>query len=256
MSSPLTLRPGAPESLPGDADYALDRGRILASARQLVASLSPTLPEAPWHRGKVYSHKDVDVATETFSTASPQHPPPGAGDCEGFRWHARRSTHRSDKVSYDHFRQGLLVDHTPNEREYVESCTQVEQLEILREGEFEDVNPFPAAKRDFVFSILTVDNPTRPSSADPSRPLRSFIVISIPMTHPKAPEKEDYVRGRYVSVEEVREEEGGRIVWTMAVSSDAGGRIPRFISERVMPQKISEDVPSFLKWVQKSAPAS
>lgn len=77
-----------------------------------------------------------------------------------------------------------------------------------------DVNPFPAAKRDFVFLILTFDNPTRPSTADPSRPLRSFIVISIPMTHPKAPEKEDYVRGRYVSVEEVREEEGGRIVWT------------------------------------------
>jgi hypothetical protein len=37
----------------------------------------------------------------------------------------------------------------------------------------------------------------------------------------------------------------------MAVSSSAGGMVPKLISEKVMPSKISEDVPSFIEWVQK-----
>ena len=35
----------------------------------------------------------------------------------------------------------------------------------------------------------------------------------------------------------------------MAVASDAGGAIPRWITERAMPAKVAEDVPSFVEWV-------
>jgi hypothetical protein len=52
--------------------------------------------------------------------------------------------------------------------------------------------------------------------------------VSIPFDHPNTPEKQDgeknRVRGRYISVERVREINGGREVeWEMATSSDAGG---------------------------------
>lgn len=42
---------------------------------------------------------------------------------------------------------------------------------------------------------------------------------------------------------------------SMAVSSDPGGMVPKMVSDRVMASKISEDVPSFLKWIE-SRPAA
>lgn len=63
------------------------------------------------------------------------------------------------------------------------------------------------------------------------------------------------VRGRYVSVELVRETDGGRAVeWRMATSSDAGGNIPRFVTNGSLSKSIAEDVPSFLKWAAKRWP--
>lgn len=57
------------------------------------------------------------------------------------------------------------------------------------------------------------------------------------------------MRGRYVSVELVRELGGDAVEWRMATSSDAGGNIPRFITNGTLPKSIAEDVPSFLKWM-------
>lgn len=58
------------------------------------------------------------------------------------------------------------------------------------------------------------------------------------------------MRGKYVSVELVREvENGARVEWRMATSSDAGGNIPRFMTNSALPKSIAEDVPSFLRWM-------
>ena len=79
------------------------------------------------------------------------------------------------------------------------------------------------------------------------------------MTHPDLPEKKGeesgHCRGCYVSVERVRETEGGKKVeWRMATASHAGGNVPMFVSNNQMPAKISEDVPSFLNWLDKKFP--
>lgn len=63
------------------------------------------------------------------------------------------------------------------------------------------------------------------------------------------------MRGRYVSVERVRElHDGAAVEWRMATSSDAGGNIPRFVTNASLPKSIAEDVPSFLKWAIKRWP--
>ncbi|BGP46643.1 hypothetical protein JCM10450v2_002491 [Rhodotorula kratochvilovae] len=255
----LSLIPVPPDSLPSSADsahYTQYRSAVVASAVGLISSLHPHTA-AVWSKGKTLNQKQ-GVPTDTYSSVQP---PPGTGDCEGFRWHARQSRHDPRKISYEQFEAGLLRNHSSNEREYIDSCFVVRQLAVAEEGELEVWqtkynSPFPASRRAFVFRILTVSLPSRPSPTDPSRTLRSFIVVSIPTTHPDAPEEKEFVRGRYVSVEEVREDDDGTLVWTMAVSSDPGGSIPRFLSERVMPAKISEDVPSFLWWVWKGPLAS
>jgi hypothetical protein len=62
-------------------------------------------------------------------------------------------------------------------------------------------------------------------------------------------------------------EEGSKVEWRMATSSDAGGEafryssshagnIPRFMTNSSLPSSISEDVPSFLKWMVKRFPES
>jgi hypothetical protein len=142
--------------------------------------------------------------------------------------------------------------------------------------------------------------------------------VSLPFEHPecaaKTGEEKSRVRGKYVSVERVRElEDGEKVEWKMATSSDAGGgsdsllphchastlphfqtsrlphshfftlchfatlpphiticawargctcvlsgacpgNIPRFVTNSSLPNSISEDVPSFLKWMVSRFP--
>lgn len=82
----------------------------------------------------------------------------------------------------------------------------------------------------------------------------ALTAVSLPFDHPDVPEKQfdeaSRVRGKYVSVERVRElHDGAAVEWRMATSSDAGGNIPRFVTNASLPKSIAEDVPSFLRWV-------
>jgi hypothetical protein len=72
----------------------------------------------------------------------------------------------------------------------------------------------PASPRDFVFAILTVETTPPPSATTDSgtgAPLRSFVVVSIPVD---APQEKGHVRGKYVSVEHCQETEEGGVLWT------------------------------------------
>ncbi|GAA6045970.1 hypothetical protein NBRC10513_005369 [Rhodotorula toruloides] len=272
MASPLRLTPVKLEALPqssSEPSYQSYVDAAVSAALDLVTSLpSPTSPTSDrWAAGKTFQ-TGGPAPVHTYSTRSAAQPPPGSGETEGLRWHARKSVHRGESApSYEAFERGLLRDHSVNEAKYIESCTEARKIKVINEGELEgafllllfakvfaDVayhQAFPASNRDFTFLLLTTPLPPRPSASDSARTLRSFMVISLPVEHPA---EKGYVRGRYVSVEHVQkldEAEGGGIEWVMAVSSSAGGMVPRIISEKVMPSKISEDVPSFIEWVRK-----
>ncbi|OCF62179.1 hypothetical protein L486_01846 [Kwoniella mangroviensis CBS 10435] len=156
---------------------------------------------------------------------------------------------------YERFRRGLLEYHSENEREYIESMRESECLHIYRKHVAEVwrltfKTPPPTNPRTFVVLLLSRELIGEPHGG------RAFMNISLPFEHPDCPPKlnneKSRVRGKYVSVERVREIEGGKEVeWRMATSSDAGGNIPRFVTNGSLPNSIAEDVPSFLGWMVK-----
>src|SRR5271154_2769031 len=97
------------------------------------------------------------------------------------------------------------------------------------------------SNRDFLVAVYT----------PPPQTEKSFIIVSRPVTHPDAPHQEHYTRGLYESIELVRDLGDEGIEWLMATASSPEGNIPSWVSERVMPGKLSSDVPSFLKWIEK-----
>ncbi|WWC73743.1 uncharacterized protein I206_107715 [Kwoniella pini CBS 10737] len=161
---------------------------------------------------------------------------------------------------YERFRRGLLEYHSENEREYIESMRESECIQIYRKHIAEVwrltfKTPPPTNPRTFLVLLLSreLTNDNTPKGE------RSFMNISIPFEHPNCPPKlnneKNRVRGKYVSVERVREvNKGLDVEWRMATSSDAGGNIPRFVTNGSLPNSIAEDVPSFISWMQKRFP--
>lgn len=74
--------------------------------------------------------------------------------------------------------------------------------------------------------------------------------MSIPVDLSPDPElaskEEKGVKARYVSIEQLKELEGGKTEWRMATASRAEGSIPQFLTERSMPGSISHVRHSFL----------
>lgn len=143
------------------------------------------------------------------------------------------------------------MNHSVNESKYIEDCVSAKRIQVFEEGVLEgelspactrnsnlnlltvwqmscaspapsrvttqadpsiaDHLPFPTTNRDFVILIYTIDTsqPTIPGT--PPSP-RSFQVVSVPCEHPEAPVRKGWIRGKYVSVEEVVEE-GDEVVW-------------------------------------------
>jgi hypothetical protein len=81
------------------------------------------------------------------------------------------------------------------------------------------------------------------------------MVVSIPVSHPDAPRRQNMVRGFYESIEMIREiplndgdAETNPVEWIMVTRSDPGGGIPRFMVERNVPSSIVQDAVKFLDW--------
>ena len=100
--------------------------------------------------------------------------------------------------------------------------------------------PIAIANREFLTAIHTRE----------TIPEEEFFVISRPVIHDDAAERSDFVRGQYESIERVRFlKNSTEVEWITATSSNPGGSVPNFVVERTMPSKISEDVPSYLKFI-------
>ena len=70
---------------------------------------------------------------------------------------------------------------------------------------------------------------------------RYFIQIPVDLTdEPELAKKEDKgVKGRYVSVERLKELENDNVEWRMATSSSPGGSLPSFLVESTMAGQIA-----------------
>ncbi|KAK3706113.1 SNF1-interacting protein [Vermiconidia calcicola] len=133
---------------------------------------------------------------------------------------------------------------------------RLERMEVDGVGKMEIYQlsaqmPPPVSPRDFLTLLHTTSAGLTDKSAadkqDGGRHVpRSFMVVSRPLTHPEAPQRSDFVRGKYESVELVREiplhisgtngdaadPELNPVEWIMITRSDPAGGVPRFLVDR------------------------
>ncbi|CAD6584290.1 MAG: hypothetical protein TREMPRED_003790 [Tremellales sp. Tagirdzhanova-0007] len=162
---------------------------------------------------------------------------------------------------YERFRRGLLEYHSENEREYIEACRETECLQVFQAHVAEVwrltyVTPPPTNPRTFVVLLLSREVKSGPpgqrcfmngesegSIIDAWKSLKrraSLATVRAPGLPGKGPWREFTCERK--------------VEWKMATSSDAGGNIPRFMTNSSLASSISEDVPSFLKWMVRRFP--
>ncbi|KAK0543789.1 hypothetical protein OC845_005950, partial [Tilletia horrida] len=191
-----------------------------------------------WPKGKVFMAKNKVADGGPVQTRSKSNKAIMHGRLAKCAWHLRESTHPVDGLflNFDDFRSGLLIDHLAHEAEYIPGIVHSETIEVLQEGTASVIFakyklPIVTADRDFSELLITVDlpphaapfspahkvaikeaqlgiNPSPPTHANEAGGLRSFLVIQVPVVHPKTPEEKAYVRGAYASVEAVYEGSG------------------------------------------------
>lgn len=73
---------------------------------------------------------------------------------------------------------------------------------------------------------------------------------SIVLTLRAAQQESEATRGYYISVEFLKYDlQKSSLTWSMATCSDAGGNLPKFLQKLGIDKAISDDVPSFLKYI-------
>ncbi|KAF8604465.1 hypothetical protein BDV93DRAFT_522558 [Ceratobasidium sp. AG-I] len=199
---------------------------VLDEAKALVENI------ATWTIGKSFNG---------VQTSNHKHTSPGPS------WFARTSLHSPTDGTFDEFWSCLGPNHSLNEKEYV---PEVKSATLL--GSYPGFEAWtlgykftpPISNRTFTVLIACILE---------NSPTRQGFVISLPLdvsSDESLKSKEPSgIRGRYVSVERVREADG-QVEWIMATRSSPGGLIPSFLSEGSMPSKISEDVPHALAWMK------
>ncbi|KKA29773.1 hypothetical protein TD95_004903 [Thielaviopsis punctulata] len=184
----------------------------------------------------------------------------------GGSWFGRISVHR--EFPFERWRSAFHAEFGEGVRNgvVVRGMGAVEVLERERAGlsqmavyRMAAKFPGPTAPRDFISMVLTAESRAPSSSTDAQAcPLREFIIVSKPCTHPRGPPVTGTIRGTYESVELVREVlvndddfgDGVAVEWTMVTRSDPGGNVPRFMVERGTPGGICADAEKFFRWMR------
>ncbi|KAH9997319.1 hypothetical protein BJV77DRAFT_80773 [Russula vinacea] len=200
--------------------------QVIAAAREVLETTKG------WKKGKAYEKKTV----QTYHSPKAPH--------DGAPWHCRVSEHAPAQVTFDELWSKLGSNHSEHEKEYIEAvkkATLVKKISPTQEiwTMYYEFSSFGISPR--VFTVLQI---VHYESSSPRTGLTSDPEL--------AKLEEKGVKGRYVSVESIKELPSGNTEWRMATSSSPGGRIPTFVAESSMASSISADVPHFLRWFQST----
>lgn len=144
-SPALTLAPirlSAFDSI-DDPSYSAWIATTVSQSLSLLKTL-PTSGSSPsssplWKPRKLY-HPST-CPTQTWSSFKGKKLE-GAGETEGYRWHARRTKCGREQGTFEEFRDGLLRDHTAHEAQYIEAVKEFKQVKEVKKGEFEGAFSF------------------------------------------------------------------------------------------------------------------
>jgi len=215
-----------------------------------------------------------------------------AGDRRG-AWFARHSVleglgfERFKRAMMREFPDTLLEEGPPGSgaKRGLSADQRVEDVEVPGVGRMQayqlsGLMPAPVSTREFVTLLMSTEDGLSNKSgievgaAEKHAP-RHFMVVSKPLNHPETPNRANFVKGQYESVELIREiplhaskarsgegddPELNPVEWIMITRSDPGGGIPRFLVDRGTPEAMLGDVTKFLDWActlnDDEAPAS
>lgn len=244
-----------------------------STARQHLAAKEHEDLQKNWGKAMKFSAKENPLNVSVYKMA---------GKDRYGAWFARRSVHEG--MGFSKFRnamtkefaasmaveggpgsgsiRGIGVD-TRLERKEVEGVGALEVYQLSAQF------PGPTTPREFIPLLITSDhalsNLSAAESSDGQKHIpRSYMILSRPITHPDAPERQGYIRGKYESVELIREiplskvkPDGGStsddaelnpVEWIMITRSDPGGGIPRFMVDRGTPSSMLGDIHKWLDW--------
>ena len=244
-----------------------------SSARQHPSAKEHEDLQKNWGKAMKFSAKENPLNISVYKMA---------GKDRYGAWFARRSVHEGMGFSKfknamtKEFAASLAVEGGPGSGSIrgIGVDTRLEKKEVEGVGSLEVYQlsaqfPGPTTPREFIPLLITSDNAMSDSSAAQSSDgqkhiPRSHMILSKPITHPDAPERSGYIRGKYESVELIREiplskvkpdgdstndtSELNPVEWIMITRSDPGGGIPRFMVDRGTPSSMLGDVHKWLDW--------
>jgi hypothetical protein len=235
-----------------------------SSARQHLAAKEHEDLQKNWGKAMKFSAKDNPLNVSVYKMA---------GKDRYGAWFARRSVHEGMGFSKfknamtKEFAASMAVEGGPGSGSIrgIGVDTRLEKKEVEGVGTLEVYQlsaqfPGPTTPREFIPLLITSDNALSNLSAATSsdgqtRIPRSHMILSKPITHPDAPERQGYIRGKYESVELIREiplssdsPELNPVEWIMITRSDPGGGIPRFMVDRGTPSSMLGDIHKWLDW--------
>jgi hypothetical protein len=235
-----------------------------SSARQHPPAKEHEDLQKNWGKAMKFSAKDNPLNVSVYKMA---------GKDRYGAWFARRSVHEGMGFSKfknamtKEFAASLAVEGGPGAGSIrgIGVDTRLEKKEVEGVGTLEVYQlsaqfPGPTTPREFIPLLITSDHAMSNLSAATSsdgqtRIPRSHMILSKPITHPDAPERQGYIRGKYESVELIREiplsndnPELNPVEWIMITRSDPGGGIPRFMVDRGTPSSMLGDIHKWLDW--------
>jgi hypothetical protein len=235
-----------------------------SSARQHPPAKEHEDLQKNWGKAMKFSAKDNPLNVSVYKMA---------GKDRYGAWFARRSVHEGMGFSKfknamtQEFAASMAVEGGPGSGciRGIGVDTRLERKEVEGVGTLEVYQlsaqfPGPTTPREFIPLLITSDHAMSNLSAAQSsdgqtRMPRSHMILSKPITHPDAPERQGYIRGKYESVELIREiplsndnPELNPVEWIMITRSDPGGGIPRFMVDRGTPSSMLGDIHKWLDW--------
>lgn len=192
-------------------------------------------------------------------------------DCKDETWFCRRSRHRNaaeeGTASWDEFVHSFKEFHHQSEHAFTPSVIGAREAIVWNTPDIEietggdhwvniglavvemklKIDPKPLKNR--TFPVVQISAALTGA--------QEFLVVSIPLTDFDKSPYAEYARDKslvvaaYVSIERIRIlPTSGEIEWIMATASDAGGVLPQWMQNLVVPGKIADDVDLFLRWIQ------
>jgi hypothetical protein len=224
----------------------------------------------PHSKSPVYLY-ERHVPAEVLQEVAKENHLPGVADGKMVdeTWFLRRSVHEDKAIegtaSWDEWVRCFKEGHAQAEKEFTPTVvgTHVERewdctgITVDLDGETwgnwtlkleESTHKMPTPLKPRVFPVLQATTSVLSGAA------RKFMVVQISAGDAYEAEETkrgQNVRGKYTSIERVRDTGAGECEWIMGTTSDAKGLVPLWVQRMATPSHVAKDVELFLGWIAK-----